>query len=348
MADSHEAANCFSRASQDMGSPKSIKKITYSPSLTLPLTRACVNRCLYCGYRKEGDGLLSLESMMSMAGKARQDGISEILLLSGEKSDQTPRVRQDLDRWGVDSLVSFAVSLCERLLEENLLPHVNIGPLDSASLERLRNVSASMGLMIEGVNPEVNSRVHPGKSLRERWDTLEFAGRLKIPFTTGILMGVGESQKDRLASILDLKTLQEKYGHLQEIILQRYVPNRQSLLPSLDMSRNEMEPLIRFCKTHLPGVSIQIPPNLDPSWEKCLVWGADDLGGMGGGGDLVNPEHPWPDLTAIAQKVRGAGFTLNKRLPIYRPFYQAGWYSERVGRALRYWIEGRDEYRYYS
>jgi FO synthase subunit 1 len=326
----------------------SSETVTYSPSLTLPLTRACINQCLYCGYRKIGDGLLALTTIHEIVKKAHQEKVSEILILSGEKADQTPEVRRDLDRLGMDSLVSWAKKICDYLLDESLLPHMNIGTLDPGSLEQLKDVSASMGLMIEGVNSKVNARINPGKDLQERIRTIEIAGKLRIPFTTGILLGVGENQRDRLMSILEIERIQREYGHIQEVILQNYVPNRQSQLTSQEVLLEEMREIILFCKIHLPGISMQIPPNLDPHWEEWVSLGVDDLGGIGSGKDFVNPERPWPKIGDIEQKVARAGRRLIKRLPIYPRFFRAGWYSERVAKVLTYWVEGNNEYSYYT
>jgi len=324
------------------------RRVTYSPSLTLPLTRACANHCLYYGCRKDGDGLLPLRAIQGIIEKAHRDGVSEILILSGEKADTLPEVRRDLDLLGMDSFVSWTSRICERLLEENLLPHVNLGTLSLDSLGRLRDVSASMGLMIEGVNPEINARIHPGKDLMERFETIESAGQKEIPFTTGILLGIGEKQEDRLAAISEIERIHGRYGHIQEIILQRYVPNAQSQIPPQEFCLDEMKEIVRFCKARLGDVSIQIPPNLDPHWEELIDLGIDDLGGMGSGKDFVNPGSPWPEIGSIAEKVGGRGLLLKKRLPIYPYFYKPRWYSEKVGRALHHWIEGNDEYRYYS
>jgi FO synthase subunit 1 len=303
--------------------------VTYSPSRTLPLTRACINRCLYCGYRKEGEGLLSENALRDIVKRARKEGASEILILSGEKADRTPEVQRDLARLDMSSLVSRAKEVCEEVLEEGLLPHVNVGTLDAESLEQLKSVSASMGLMLEGINPGVNAHIHRGKNIQERIEMIEKAGELKIPFTTGILMGVGERQEDRLGALEVLADIQRKYGHLQEV------------------SFEEMKEIVLFCKTHLSGVSIQVPPNLEPHWEALLASGVNDLGGIGPGADLVNPERPWPEVEVIAGKVARSGGILKKRLPIYLPYYEKGWFSEKLGRVLETWINGNDEYSYY-
>jgi FO synthase subunit 1 len=248
----------------------------------------------------------------------------------------------------MDSFVSWTKEVCEYLLDEGLLPHVNIGTLDGVSLVELKEVSASLGLMMEGTNLDVNMRIHPDKDLQERVRTIETAGRLRIPFTTGILLGVGETQKDRFTSILAIEQLQKKYGHIQEVILQRYIANSESRVIPCEIGLGEMKELVLFCKNHLPDVSIQIPPNLEPYWEELVSLGVNDLGGIGSGKDFVNPECPWPEVDEITQKVARAGGRLRKRLPIYPHFYKAGWYSKRVAKILTRWIEGDNEYSYYS
>ncbi len=333
-----------------LNSRKTIVKrsVTYSPSFTIPLTRACINHCLYCSYRKDGDGLLSMSAIKRIARKAHQEKAPEILILSGERPDEIPRVQRDLDLLGEDSFISWTVRVCKYLLDEYLIPHVNIGTLDAISLERLRDVTASMGLMIEGVNPDINARIHPGKDLGKRFQTLEWAGKLKIPFTTGILIGTGENQKDRLDSILALERIQRKYGNIQEIILQKYVANGRSRLRQRTISLDDIKEIVDFCKSRLPGVSIQIPPNLDRDWAKFIAMGVNDLGGVSSGKDFVNPRNPWPKIEVIAKEIDKAGAALKKRLPIYPNFYELGWYSDRVRRVLLHWIKENDEYAYYS
>ena len=325
-----------------------VKTITYSPSLTIPLTRACINQCLYCGYRRSGEGLYPVSAINKIIEKAYNEGIPEILILAGEKADKIHEVRNDLDLLGMNSFVSWTKNVCEYLLYNNLLPHVNIGPLNIESLRKLKGLVASMGLMIEGINPVLNAKIHPGKNLQERFKTIDAAGKLKIPFTTGILIGTGEKQRDRLASILAVSQIQKNYGHIQEFIIQKYVTNEFSCLPSCKISFDEMIEIIDFCKKHLPNVYLQVPPNIEKKWEKLLRLGIDDLGGLGNGVDLINPEKPWPDVQIISNKLKKLGLLLKKRLPIYPMFYFKGWYSKRVGKVVSYWIEKENEYKYYS
>ena len=325
-----------------------MKRVTYSPSLTIPLTRACTNRCLYCGYRREGEGLLSEIAIRDALSRGHREGVSEILILSGEGAERIPEVRRDLEEKGMTSFVPWVIKICEIVLDAGLLPHVNIGPVDAASLDRLKEVSASMGLMIEGINPDVNTRIHPGKDISERLRMIESAGKLKIPFTSGILMGLGEKQKDRLDSILALARIHSKYGHLQEVILQRYVPNPQSRVRAEQISFEELEEIILFCRAHLPEVSIQVPPNIERYWKELIHLGANDLGGMGSGGDLINPGHPWPQIEQVSEELARKGYGLKKRFPIYERFYRKGWYSRPVGVVLEDWIGKDDEYKYYA
>jgi len=324
------------------------KLITYSPSTTIALTRACANRCRYCGFREDGDGLLPFAKIETIAAHARNEGVSEILLMSGENADRVPSVKNDLKLLGLASIVEWAKKVADYLLSMNLLPHINIGILDYTALQELKEVSASMGLMMEGDYGSLGTAVHPQKSFTRRLQNLEWAGQLQIPFTTGILMGLGETQKDRLRSIEAIINYSKTYAHVQEIILQNYVPNHRSHLPAHEISPGELKKLIDLAKEELPEVSLQIPPNLNSNWADLLALGFNDLGGISKETDLINQENPWPTVKEIAYILKKKKYQLRKRLPIYAKFYQRGWYSPKVGRAIVQWIQNDDEYQYYT
>lgn len=326
---------------------KSRNTITYSPSTIIALTHACMNRCLYCNFRKDGDGLLQLEEIQQVTQQALKEQVPEVLLISGENADQVLSVRRDLESQGVDSMVQWTKRVCEYLLGKNLLPHINIGILDYDGLNELKEVSASMGLMMEG--DYGNLGIHPEKNFSMRVQNLEWAGLLKIPFTTGILFGLGEKQKDRIRSLRVIISCCKTYGHVQEIILQNYVPNQSNFrFPAQEISIEEIKEMIQLCKESIPDVSLQIPPNLNPKWTELLVLGVNDLGGISKNGDLINPENPWPSLIEIARILEKQNYCLRKRLPIYPSYYQRGWYSERVGRAIKKWMTSGNEYQYYT
>ena len=321
--------------------------VTYSPSTTIALTRACANRCRYCGFREDGDGLFPFAEIQTIATRARNESVSEILLMSGENADHVPAVKDALKALGVTSMVQWTRKVADYLLGLDLLPHINIGLLDYTGLQELKEVSASMGLMMEGDYGSLGAAVHPQKSFEWRLQNLEWAGQLQIPFTTGILMGLGEKQEDRIRSIQAIISCGKTYGHLQEIILQNYVPNRRSHIPAQEILPGELKELIDMAKEELPEVSLQIPPNLNSSWADILDLGFDDLGGISKETDLVNREYPWPSVAEITDILRQYGCLLRKRLPIYARYYQQGWYSPKVGQVIDKWIQHDNEYQYY-
>lgn len=322
--------------------------ITYSPSMTIALTHACANQCLYCGFREDGSGLLQFGEIRKIAACAQKEGVPEILLMSGENADRVPSVKSALQSLGLASMVRWTKRVCEYLLGLNLLPHINIGVLDYAGLEELKGVSASMGLMMEGDYGSLGTRVHPQKNFEMRLQNLEWAGQLQIPFTTGILMGLGESQKDRIRSIEAIISRSQTYGHVQEIILQNYVPNRSSRIAAHEISTGELGEIASLAREALPDVSLQIPPNLNPNWPDLLALGFNDLGGISRETDVINSENPWPPIEKMAKILQAKKYNLRKRLPIYPRYYQRGWYSAKVGAVIEKWIQSEDEYQYYT
>jgi len=324
------------------------KIITYSPSTTIALTRACANRCLYCGYRQNDAGLRSFEALKAVAIGACRSGVSEILVTAGEKADQVPSIKSALMSLGVKTFTGWVKKVCDFLLSLDLLPHVNIGLLGYRDLKEIKEVSASMGLMMEGDYGALNPKIQPQKDFPSRIENLEWAGQLKIPFTTGILMGLGETRKDRLRSIETIIGLCKSYGHVQEIILQKYVPNRKSKIPPVKVPERELKEIIDLCRNEIPDVHLQIPVNLIDNWDELLDLGFDDLGGISQNGDLINFESVFPEVEQIRHLLKKKNRHLRKRLPIYPDYYQRGWYSKKVGKVIQKWIWDKDEYRYYT
>ena len=312
------------------------RTVTYSSSLGVPLTRACVNLCRYCGFAEPEAGLISTAHLEAMLRGGAVEGAVEALLMSGEGSDDISLVRRQLAERGYGSMASFAADIALRALKRGLLPHTNIGVLKQEDLEMLKPVNASLGLMLENVNEEFGRLVHPGKSIAERLETIAAAGRLQIPFTTGILVGMGESQGDRLKSLEALAALNDSYGHLQEIIIQNYVPNRHSTVVRQRLSMREYEELIAASLSLMPDAAVQIPPNLNARWLDCVRAGARDLGGISTQTDLVNAFRPWQPAAWYAGLLEAAGYRLVRRLPVYDRFIERGWLSPAVAEVTAY------------
>jgi len=324
----------------------SFRIVTYSPSFTLSLTHRCLNHCHYCAFRQESGSLRSPQEIETLLDRARRKGAVEVLILSGERINEIDGMREELELLGYSDYIDYATDICRRAVERGLLPHTNIGVLKEDALKRLASWNASMGLMLENSDPRLAKRIHPQKNIAERIETIAAAGRLQIPFTTGILVGLGESRASRLDSLRCIGDLHRQYGQIQEIILQNYVPNEKSSLPEYPLTPAEWEEMMAFVRKTLPGVKIQIPPNLNPDWLALVLSGADDLGGISPENDFVNVQRPWEKPIAYEMKLKGVGLGLSPRLPIYRDFFQRGWYSPTVGEKLKQWVK-RDEFRYY-
>ncbi|MFM7102057.1 MAG: 7,8-didemethyl-8-hydroxy-5-deazariboflavin synthase subunit CofG [Verrucomicrobiota bacterium] len=311
------------------------RAVTYSPSLTVPLTHDCPWHCRYCGYRSDAQGLLPDAEFHRLLETATRRGATEILVLAGEIPDILPHLRSEVRRRGFASFIDYVRWACERILERGLLPHTNIGAMSRAQFDRLARVNASMGVMLENIDDAFNQTVAPEKSATGRLKTIAAAGEARVPYTSGILIGLGESRESRLRSLDALAELHAKHGHLQEILLQNFVPNQGSALreapqvPGLD----EYLELIGHWRRVAPGVPIQIPPNLNPHWRELLPH-VDDLGGVSAEGDLVNPDHPWDPPAVYAEACAAHGLVLRHRWAVHDAFVKRGWVSERVRQVI--------------
>jgi FO synthase subunit 1 len=315
--------------------------ITYSSAITLTITNNCANNCLYCGFRNGSAGVVSWDEIKKKAALARTKRAVEVLLISGEKADTLPSVRKDLTEAGFSSIAKFTEAVCRYLLENNLLPHINIGLLSMEDLRLLKFCSASMGLMLEGDYGVLSRRIQPQKIFKDRLNHLRRAGQLKIPFTTGLLLGIGESRKDRLRSIDAIAEVHACYGHIQEIILQPYRPSGSSSLSAQSIPLKEFAELVKVSQQTMPGVHLQVPPNLTSNWLDLLEIGFNDLGGIGFDEDVVNPGYPWPSIDSLKNKMNKYGYVLKERLPIYPEFIKKGLYSAEVGSVIGYWSAKR-------
>lgn len=302
------------------------KDITFSKNVFIPLTNFCRNRCGYCGFRSDGGWVMEPDEVFSLAEKAASSGCSEALITLGERPEVYPEVKRKLEDLGFKDIVEYLEYLCRKILRMGLLPHTNAGLLTKDELRRLRKWSASMGLMLETIVAVPSHRLSPGKDPAKRLRMIEEAGRLKIPFTTGLLIGIGETQEDRLKSILRLREINWRFGHIQELIIQPFAPKLKTPMEKArPPSLKEILEVISVAKTLMPGVSVQVPPNLlwngGKELELAILSGADDLGGISPvTPDFINPEHPWPKIESIRRVVKRIGGRLRERLPIYPMF----------------------------
>ena len=308
--------------------------ITYSRKVFIPLTNLCRDYCGYCTFRRDplepGAHTMTSDEVLAVARAGEKLGCTEALFSLGDKPELIfPAMRATLRQLGFRSTLHYLEAMCELVLREtSLLPHPNPGLMSAEWVTRLAAVSASMGLMLETTN---NSLLAPGaahdnapdKIPAKRLRTIEEAGKQGVPFTTGILIGIGESAEDRVDALLAIRDLHQRYGHLQEVIIQNFrvkpeIPMRDWPEPS----RDEMLRTIAVARLLMPESNIQAPPNLsDPDYEELLDAGINDWGGISPlTPDFINPERPWPHLEQLARRTRAKGFQLRQRLPVYPEF----------------------------
>ena len=307
------------------------QQITYSPAYTIIPTYECFNRCSYCNFRVDvgTDSWLSLVAAKRLLKKLPSDKVIEILVLSGEVHPDSAKREDWFQRiWDI----------CELALSLNFLPHTNVGPLSWSEMKRLKEVNVSLGLMLEQLTPKLLETVHkyaPNKKPAIRLQQLEWAGKLQLPFTTGLLLGIGETATDRIASLKAIASIQNKWGHIQEVILQPHSLGSRQSYENKDFQLEEFPELVANARAILPSsITIQIPPNLVAKdlLLACLEAGARDLGGISPK-DEVNPDYPHPTAESLKTILELAGWELVPRLPVY-PQYD-DWLSPKLQNALK-------------
>src|ERR1700678_3559963 len=311
--------------------------ITYSRKVFLPLTNLCRDYCGYCTFRRDpgdpGAHTMTPEEVLAVARAGERLGCTEALFSLGDKPERLfPEMRDTLRHLGYKSTLHYLQAMCELVLRETtLLPHPNPGLLSAEWIARLAKVSPSMGLMLETTNTALLAvgAAHdnaPDKIPARRLRTIEEAGKQNVPFTTGLLIGIGESLEDRVDTLLAIRELHERYGHIQEVIVKNFrvkpsIPMAQWPEPSL----GEMLRTAAVARLLLPNVNIQAPPNLSaPYYEELLDAGINDWGGISPlTPDFINPEKPWPHVEQLRSRTQAKGFELRQRLPVYPEFLPA-------------------------
>jgi len=310
------------------------KMITYSKKVFVPLTNMCRDTCSYCTFVKHPDDpeakIMSPDEVLGFARKGENSGCKELLFSLGEKPEKRyVKPKKALAALGYESMTDYLYDMCKLVIEKtSLLPHVNAGTLSEFELKKLKNVSASMGMMLETTSKRLNKKgeAHyacPDKVPIQRIRTLVAAGSSKVPFTTGILIGIGETFDERIEALLLLEKINNRYGHIQEVIIQNFQrkPNI-AMAEHPEPSLNDMLQTIALARIILsPSISIQAPPNLEQEHIEYIDAGINDWGGISPvTKDFINPQHPWPNIDALATMVRNAGFELGERLTVYPKF----------------------------
>ncbi|MEO5900330.1 MAG: 7,8-didemethyl-8-hydroxy-5-deazariboflavin synthase CofG, partial [Ilumatobacteraceae bacterium] len=302
-------------------------RITYSPKVFIPLTMLCRDQCGYCTFaqppaRVEKPYLLA-EDVLRIAGHGARSGCHEALFTLGERPEDRYEVAREFLRvHGYDSTVHYVAAMAALVLAETgLLPHANAGALYRDELALLRPVAPSQGMMLETLRDDLAAhRNAPDKVPARRLATLELAGDLRIPFTTGILVGIGEDRADRLLALAAIAESHARHGHVQEVIVQNFLPKlRTGMQHAAPCPPEEFLWTIAAARVVLPPeIHLQAPPNLSDDFGALLAAGIDDWGGVSPiTADHVNPERPWPELDRLREVTERAGFALAPRLTVY-------------------------------
>ncbi len=315
---------------------KKFKKetVTFSKKVFFNIVNLCKDTCTYCTYKAEPEdaklSLMSKQQILELLQLAKKYKCVEALFVTGEKPEEKyPEAREWLKKNGFKSTVEYLIHASELALELGLFPHTNAGNLNFEEMKELKKTNVSMGIMLENVSDRLTERGMPhylaaSKRPKTRLSILENSGKLKIPMTTGILVGIGETIEEIIDSIFAIKQLHQKYGNIQEVILQNFQPKQDTIMknnPSAD--ENYFKTIVALSRIIMPEMNIQIPPNLSPkSYQSFLSIGINDWGGISPlTPDFVNPEFSWPEINKVDENSKNAGFDLKCRFPIYPEFF---------------------------
>ncbi len=346
-----------------------MRRVTFSRNYTLSLSRTCQCYCKYCAFATHQAHVHDPDEVERLLDEAVRRNTKELLVLTGERPEVNPEVAARLREWGHEDFTSYVVWACQKGLERGLLPHTNLGVLSREDLSRVREVTASQGLMLESINPDlVVHQGSPTKHPAKRLETIRLAGELRIPFTTGILIGIGEAPEERVAALEAIAAVHAEYGHIQEVILQNFVPHPRyygaevadiadeasrkrwagaddgsAELPlpdwAMPVSVDDIKRLISESKRLMPDVGVQVPPNLADWWPELVDAGATDLGGLSSNGDHISPEEPFPSPHQVRKELAPRGYALTERLCAYPQYLDPEWMEQGVLDVvkLKYW-----------
>lgn len=311
-------------------------EVTYSRKVFIPLTNMCRDSCRYCTFVKTPESgeaeLMTPSQVLTTALKGQNMGCKEALFSLGERPEKRYQyARERLAQQGHETTVSYLYDMADLVLKKTMLvPHINAGALSYDELEILKPVAGSMGMMLESISNTLmkKGQAHyacPDKAPARRMDTLRAAGELGIPFTTGLLIGIGESWQDRIDSLIAINQIHQKYGHIQEVIIQNFRAKQGTKMSGFtEPSKEDMLRTLAVSRLILaPSISLQAPPNLEQDYQTYLSAGINDWGGISPvTKDFINPERAWPQIESLADSCREMGYRLRERLTVYPTFFE--------------------------
>jgi len=308
--------------------------VTFSKKVFFNLVNLCKDTCSYCTYKAEPEegklSLMSKQQILELLQLAKKYRCVEALFVTGERPEQKYQEARDwLKENGFKSTAEYLIHASELALELGLFPHTNAGNLNFEEMKELKKTNVSMGLMLENVSERLTKKGMPhylaaSKIPKARLKVLENSGKLRIPMTTGILIGIGETAEEIIDSIFAIKQLHQKYGNIQEVILQNFQPKPDTMMKNVPPAdENYFKIIVALSRIIMPEMNIQIPPNLSPkSYQSFLSVGINDWGGISPlTPDFVNPEFSWPEIDKVDENSKNAGFELKCRFPIYPEFF---------------------------
>ncbi len=313
------------------------KEITYSRKVFIPLTNMCRDTCTYCTFVKHPSKpearILTPEQVLFMAKQGEAHGCKEVLFSLGEKPElRYPEAKKKLAILGYNRMTSYLRDMCKLILDKtSLLPHVNAGTLSNQEIDELKPVSASMGMMLETITKRLSKKggphyACPDKTPIQRLRTLSRVGKKNVPFTTGLLIGIGETFEERIEALEEINKIHAKYGNIQEVIIQNF--RRKPDIKMANHPEPTLEAMLRTIAAARiilnPEISLQAPPNLSDRHIKYIQAGINDWGGISPVTiDFINPEHAWPDIEKLRTSCIKAGYKLNERLTVYPKYIKS-------------------------
>jgi len=309
------------------------KTITYSKSAIIPLTKLCRNKCGYCSYRSDIAELTVPYQTIKQCKDARhKHECREALFTAGERPDRYSSLRNTLDIWGFATYIDYVNTVCELAFLEGLMPSIDIGVITYEELKKIRRIISALRLMLESTDKNlVNKIAHrdsPKKTPDKRIEVLKFAGELKVPVTTGILIGIGESKSSRKESLGVIRDIHNEFGHIQNVIIQDFVPGPGTPMQNMQPpSHEEMLSVVEMAREILPeDIVITIHPKAKEDIMSYIKAGVTDLGSLS--------QTYWDQIDSIQKELSEHGYTLHKRLPIFERFIMNKWYSRKLGQVM--------------